>query len=540
MPEYHPGTDVVIPDNVPMGHFRNAIPNPKRYMKHNNVSISDVSEAAYTGDIDLLEEMLSTGDEKMLYNGDLNAHVSTITTLMMAAMAGQVECVELLLKARADPHVKESMAHGQDPEDGRTALDFAREAGHDDVADMLEDAEKKQPYGWYMPMGKTNNAKVYQCWQWGKKPAKGFFSSRPGAAELAGFDPMKYGTGPVPDGGDEDDFVEPGAVATTARPKPAAVQAGPPKLPVGLMFPGQGSQYVGMFSNKKDIPSVKALCDKAKSILGYDLLKLCLEGPEEKLEETSVCQPAMFVAGAAGMEVLKQEKPDKATRFQACAGLSLGEYTALYVAGVFSFEDGLRLVDMRGRYMQEASTVGVQKMCSVAGLEKDKLASLCAQAARQAGSGAVCEIANDLFPKGFSCAGTVEAIDLLVDLSLKAEALQAKVLKTSGAFHTKLMAPAQAKLAKALDDLLPSMKPPTCTVYMNVTGQPLQPGTDPKVIVDLLKKQLVSPVLWAPSVNKMIDSGITEFYEIGPMKQLKAMMKRINPKVWQTTTNEEV
>jgi len=547
MPEVHPGTDIQIPDNVPMSAFRNAIPNPKRYMKHNNVSISDVCDASYTGDIDLLEELLATGDEKMLYNGDLNAHVNNITALMMAAMAGQTECVELLLKANADPHMKERMKHGQDPEDGRTALDFAREAGYDDIVDILTKAEKNTPYGWYVPAGKNNNAKIYGCWQWGTKPPKGFYSSRPGMAEYCGFDPMKYGTGPLPDENDEDDFVEPGPGAARPAPKAAAamptpppkVPAGPPPVNVGLMFPGQGSQYVKMMTGLKDIPKVKEMCAQAASILGYDLLDLCLNGPEAKLEETRYCQPALFVASLAALEKLKMDKEEAGTRFKMCAGLSLGEYTALCAAGVLSFEDGLKLVKLRGEAMQEAAQAGKQLMLSVAGLEKAKLQDLCKQAEKKEGRGSIAVIANELFPKGFACAGTEKAILALKDLAEGAGALQSKVLKTSGAFHTELMAPAREKLSKALDETLPRMQPPKHIVYMNVTAKPLQVGTDPKEVLPLLKQQLTSPVLWEPLVRAMIGTGVTEFYEVGPMKQLKAMMKRIDNKVWNTTTNIE-
>mmetsp|Transcript_85318 Transcript_85318/g.222020 ORF Transcript_85318/g.222020 Transcript_85318/m.222020 type:complete len:540 (+) Transcript_85318:56-1675(+) len=539
MPEYHPGTDVVIPDNVPMSHFRNAIPNTKRYMKHNNVSISDVSEAAYTGDYDLLEEMLSTGDEKMLYNGDINAHVTSVTALMMAAMSGQLECVELLLKANADPHIKETMTYGQDPEDGRTALDFAKEAGYDDISEILEQAEKDYKYGWYLPAGKTNNAKMYRCWQWPSKPTRGFFSSRPGAAELAGFDPMKYGTGPLPEENETDDFVEPGAVSGASRPKPVAgLPAGLPPIPVGLLFPGQGSQYVKMMSTVKDIPAVREMCTKANHILGYDVLELCLEGPEEMLEETRYCQPAMFLAGLAGIEKLKADREEAGTRFQACAGLSLGEYTALCAAGVFTFEDGLKLVKLRGEAMQEAAQQGKQLMLSVAGLDKMTLEQMCKECAKKAGG--VCQIANELFPKGFSCAGTDKAIIALKEAAEKRGALQAKLLKTSGAFHTELMGPARDELSKALDEALPRMSPPKHIVYSNVTAQPLKVGTDPKDVVQLLKQQLTSPVLWEPLARNMIKAGITEFYEVGPMKQIKAMMKRIDPKVWNFTSNVEV
>merc|ERR1719188_159692 len=135
-------------------------------------------------------------------------------------------------------------------------------------------------------------------------------------------------------------------------------------------------------------------------------------------------------------------------------------------------------------------------MLSVAGLEKPKLIELCAEAAKAVGGNTVCQIANELFPKGFSVAGNEEAIVKLKDLADKAGALQAKVLKTSGAFHTPLMKPAQEKLAKALDEVLPKLKPPRTTVYMNATAQPVKAGAAPKEIVELLKKQLTSPVLW--------------------------------------------
>merc|ERR1712032_190953 len=179
-----------------------------------------------------------------------------------------------------------------------------------------------------------------------------------------------------------------------------------PTVPIGLMFPGQGSQYVKMLDGVKDIPAVKSMLDKAKDILGYDMLELCLKGPEEKLEETRFCQPAMFIGGMAGIEKLRGEKPDAASKFQIVAGLSLGEYTALCAAGVFSFEDALRLVKLRGEVMQEAAEASKQLMLSVAGLDQATLEKLCADAAKKEGKGGVCQIANSLFPKGYACAGS--------------------------------------------------------------------------------------------------------------------------------------
>jgi len=326
---------------------------------------------------------------------------------------------------------------------------------------------------------------------------------------------------------------------TAAAPQLQSLPAGG-TVSVGLLFPGQGSQYVKMLDGVKDLPAVKDMLAKAVEILGYDILQLCLEGPEEKLEETRYCQPAIFIGGLAGLEKLRGEREEAAARPRFMAGLSLGEYTALCAAGVFDFEDGLRLVKLRGEAMHEAANVGKQLMLSVVGLERERLEGLCAQARERAGPGATCQISNFLFPNGFSCGGSDAAINELKTLADDNGALQTKILKTAGAFHTTLMQPAQERLSEKLEETLPRMKPPGCTVYMNATAEPVLPGTDPREIVENLKKQLTNSVLWAPSVEAMIAEGVTEYYELGPQKQLKAMMKRINPAVWKTTTNVDV
>jgi len=178
-------------------------------------------------------------------------------------------------------------------------------------------------------------------------------------------------------------------------------------------------------------------------------------------------------------------------------------------------------------------------MISIVGIEEKKLAGLCEKAAASE-KGGVCKIANHLFPKGFSCAGTEGACKKLEELANQNGALQAKVLKTGGAFHTSLMKPAEDKLIKALDEAFPKMNPPRCSVYMNVTGEALPPGTDPKKFLELMQKQLTSPVMWTPSVSAMMKAGVHEFYDCGPMKQIKAMMKRIDQNAWKETTNVEV
>jgi len=465
--------------------------------KNNDVTLEKVCEAAVRGEFETLEKYLSCGDEDNIFNGDVNMHFTNVNTLHMAAIGGHLDCVKLLLEAKADPHVRATTKDGQDPLAGETARQKALKMKHDNIVQLLKQAEEDTAPGWYKADGIGNNRKLYE------------------------------------------EPTEEENIATIAPEPPKPISTEPP-LPVALLFPGQGSQYVGMLKGTKDIPEVKEMLSKAQTILGYDLLDLCLNGPEEKLGQTQFCQPAMFVGGLAGVAKLRSSNPEKVARAQCVAGLSLGEYTALCAAGVLSFEDGLRLVKLRGEAMQEAAQIGKQLMISIVGLDRSVLDGLCAQAAAKEGSGAVCTVANALFPKAFSCAGTENAMQELKQLAESKGALQAKVLKTGGAFHTSLMQPAQEKLKKALDDVAPSMQPPRCAVYMNVTGEPLQAGSDPKVITELLNRQLVSPVLWSPSVTRMIEDKVTEFFECGPQKQIKAMMKRIDNAVWKNTTGVEV
>merc|ERR1719183_1734029 len=182
----------------------------------------------------------------------------------------------------------------------------------------------------------------------------------------------------------------------------------PPSLPpttTGLLFSGQGSQYVKMLSKVQDSPGLRARAKICQEVLGVDIVRLCLEGPETELEKTVNCQPAMYLAGACALDLLAESDEAAVARPGGVAGLSLGEYTALYAAGVLTFEDGLWLVKIRSQAMQEAADSQPQAMLSVAGLDKEQLEALCREAA-QAEPNGVCQVANHLFPKGFSCAGT--------------------------------------------------------------------------------------------------------------------------------------
>mmetsp|Transcript_111580 Transcript_111580/g.322511 ORF Transcript_111580/g.322511 Transcript_111580/m.322511 type:complete len:495 (+) Transcript_111580:52-1536(+) len=488
-------------------HFVNPIANPARYKKSNRVTLDELCQASYQGDVAALEVMLRTGDEDAIFNGDVNMHFTDVTALHLAAIGGQAECVKLLLEARADPHVRQRVPEGKDAQSGETARDKAKRLGHETVSELLRAAEEAQPAGRYQSQGIGNNRKLY---------------------------------------GDQKEAVVPAAPSVAPTPAPAAKPAPAPAPapkdtpPVALLFPGQGSQYVKMLDGVKDLPEVKEMLKTAEVELGYDLLKLCLEGPEEKLSETRFSQPALFVAGLAGVAKLRKDRPEAADTPRCVGGLSLGEYTALVAAGVLGFEDGLRLVKLRGQAMQEAAQVGKQAMVSIVGLDFKVVEDLCKAAAKKEGGSAVCQVANFLFPKGVSCAGTETAVNELKDLADKKGALKTTILKTGGGFHTSLMQPAQDKLKAALEAALPSMKPPRCAIYMNVTGEPLPAGTDPKVIVDLLIKQLVNPVQFVAIVQRMMKDGVTECYECGPQKQIKAMIKRIDADAFKRTENVPV
>uniref|UniRef100_A0A7S2L4I0 Malonyl-CoA:ACP transacylase (MAT) domain-containing protein n=1 Tax=Zooxanthella nutricula TaxID=1333877 RepID=A0A7S2L4I0_9DINO len=319
-------------------------------------------------------------------------------------------------------------------------------------------------------------------------------------------------------------------------PKPPA--KGKPPLPVALLFPGQGSQNVGMLKDAIKIPAVAEMLEKADKILGWSIKDLCANGPDDKLTQTKYCQPCMFVAGLAGMEVLRESKRDAVERPQAVAGLSLGEYTALCAAGVLEFEDALKLVKLRAEAMDAASDLKPQAMCSVAGLDRKTMERLCAEAKAAGGPDAVCQIANSLFPNGVSCAGTKAEITKLCELATAAKALQARPIKgTGGAFHSPLMLPAQEQLSAAINEALPKMKPPRCSIYFNQTAKKVAAGTAPSEFIELMKKQMTHEVLWEQSVKQMIMDQAKDFYECGPNKQLKSMMKRIDQDAFKRTEN---
>jgi len=292
---------------------------------------------------------------------------------------------------------------------------------------------------------------------------------------------------------------------------------------IAFLFPGQGAQTVGMGRRLiESVPAAAELFEQASTILGYDLAKLCLEGPVEQLDSTVCSQPAIFVTSLAAVEALRAEAPDAVLACEATAGLSLGEYTALVFAGVMSFEDGLKLVQKRGAAMQEASDATPSGMVSILGLERVDVEKLC-DAAR---GDDTLEVANYLCPGNIVISGSVAACERAAELAGEFGAMKAVPLPVAGAFHTNIMRPADEALAAALADV--PMQKPRIPVLSNVDAQT---HDDADEIRQILVKQILSPVRWEDSVRSLLDQGYDQFYEVGPGRVLRGLLRRINRKI---------
>ncbi|MCP5489055.1 MAG: ACP S-malonyltransferase [Verrucomicrobia bacterium] len=282
-----------------------------------------------------------------------------------------------------------------------------------------------------------------------------------------------------------------------------------------LLFPGQGAQSVGMgHSFAEGSPAAKALFDRAAEVLGYDLAALCFEGPIETLTLSHHAQPGIFVTSVAGYTVLKERHP--AFSFALAAGLSSGEWTALHLAGVVSFEDTLRILDRRGRFMQKACEQTPGGMVSVLGASPELLQKVCNE------TGA--ELANLNSHEQTVLSGPVAAIDQAEALAVELGAKRAIRLNVSGAFHSTLMKPAADQLADFLAGI--PFQTPTFPVLSNVTGIPHAP--DGEAIKAAMVAQIYSSVRWVQGMEWMKAEGVDRYVECGPGKVLAGLLKRID------------
>lgn len=284
-----------------------------------------------------------------------------------------------------------------------------------------------------------------------------------------------------------------------------------------LLFAGQGAQVVGMGRDLAgNFPSAQTWFDRANATLGYDLAALCFGGPDSELTKTEHAQPGIFLVSWAAFHLLKERLP--AFSFQATAGLSLGEFTALTAANVMSFEDGLKLVRQRGRFMQKACEVTSGGMAAVIGLDEALTREVCAE------TGVV--LANLNCPGQLVISGEADKIAAACELARAKGARRALPLPVAGAYHSPLMAGAQAQLKAELERV--TLHPPVVSVISNVTARPHESAD---AIRARLVEQVTASVRWEESMRYLLGQGFTRFVELGPGTALSGFMKRIDKNV---------
>ena len=282
------------------------------------------------------------------------------------------------------------------------------------------------------------------------------------------------------------------------------------------VFPGQGAQYVGMgkeLYERSDL--ARSLFNSASDVLGFKITNIMFEGTDEELKQTKVTQPAVFLHSYVSAKVMTDEMPD------CVAGHSLGEFSALAIAGALTFEDALSLVSKRAMAMQKACEIRPSTMAAIIGLSDDDVRTLCKNI-----SGETVVPANYNCPGQVVISGTIEGIRQACEKANEMGAKRALRLNVGGAFHSPLMEPAHDELASAIDQT--TFKDASCPVYQNVDARP---HSDASEIKQNLISQLTAPVLWTQSVQHMIADGVTTFVEYGPGKVLQGLIRKIDKTV---------
>jgi [acyl-carrier-protein] S-malonyltransferase len=288
---------------------------------------------------------------------------------------------------------------------------------------------------------------------------------------------------------------------------------------LAFIFPGQASQYVGMGKDwHSNFPFAKEMFEYADRVMGYSLSSICFNGPEDELRQTRVTQPAIFVHSLVVAAWLNEKgiQPD------ITAGHSLGEYSALVAAGAGDFQSVFPVVKRRGELMQEAGIQYPGTMAAVIGMSFEEVVEVC----KEASSAGMVVPANVNSPGQVAISGSIEGVHKAMEIAKTKGAKRVQELVVSGAFHSPLMKPAQEGLSQALNQL--ELKIPRVPVVVNVTAEPV-PSVE--TLRESLKNQLTSPVLWEPSIRKMVELGVDRMIEVGPGKVLQGLVRRISPEV---------
>lgn len=288
---------------------------------------------------------------------------------------------------------------------------------------------------------------------------------------------------------------------------------------INILCPGQGAQVVGM---GKDIyessAAARKVFDRANEVVGFDLSAICFNGPEDRLNQTDISQPALYACGVASFVAARETGALKDVSPTAYAGLSLGEYTALHLGGAFSFDDGLRLVAARGRYMQEAAVASKGAMVAIMGADEEAVKTLCQQNAEN----------EVLVPANYNAPGQIvvsgsQAACQRITAAAETGGFKAIALKVAGAFHSPLMQTAADRMKQELDRV--AMRSPGVTVYSNVTARPHE---DVDSIKQSLVDQIVQPVRWEQTMKLLLDAGEARYVELAPGRTLAGLLKRMN------------